>query len=281
MPELPEVEVARLAIEPCLTGQIVRHASCRTPRLRVPLDPELTKHLRNRMIVRVDRRGKYLLFECAHNDGKQAGPASGWLIIHLGMSGTLRICPVDTPAQAHDHFDLVFSDRLLRFCDPRRFGLVVWHPENVPDNHPLLAGLGPEPFADDIDAAWLQGALTGRRGPIKPALMDNRLLVGVGNIYASESLFRAGISPLRAANQISRQRCGRLLAEIRITLHDAIAAGGSSLRDYVHLDGSHGCFQLAHAVYGREGEACPKCGKAIRQIRQAGRSTYYCPGCQH
>lgn len=282
MPELPEVEVARQAIEPHLSGQVISDAICRTPRLRAPLDPELGNKLRGNRIGSIVRRGKYLLVECRTATALQepSTPPAGWLIIHLGMSGSLRLCPINTPPLIHDHFDLVFGQQLLRLHDPRRFGAVVWHVGAPIDTNPMLARLGPEPFSDELDGDWLHHALSRRHGPIKPALMDSHLLVGVGNIYASESLFRAGISPLRAADQISRQRCDRLLAEIRATLAEAIAAGGSSLRDYVHTDGGSGCFQLAHSVYEREGEPCLRCGRPIRLARQAGRSTYYCPGCQ-
>lgn len=282
MPELPEVEVARQAIEPQLRGRLISDATCRTARLRTPLDPGLGDLLRGRRVASVGRRAKYLLLECrSENSGPTAGtPATGWLIIHLGMSGSLRLCPLGTPPSPHDHFDLVLGQQLLRLRDPRRFGAVVWHAGGPVESHPLLARLGPEPFAAELDADWLHAALARRRGPIKPALMDNHLLVGVGNIYASESLYRAGISPLRAAHRISRQRCGMLLGEVQATLREAIAAGGSSLRDYVHTDGGSGCFQLAHAVYERSGEPCLRCGHAIAQIRQAGRSTYYCPQCQ-
>jgi formamidopyrimidine-DNA glycosylase len=279
MPELPEVEVARQAIEPHLSGQLIGDAICRTARLRAPLDPELGNRLRGKRIGTVARRGKYLLIEC-NTAPPHASPPAGWLIIHLGMSGSLRLCPINTPPQLHDHFDLVFGQQLLRLHDPRRFGAVVWHTGEPVESNPLLARLGPEPFADELDGDWLHHALSRRHGPIKPALMDSHLLVGVGNIYASESLFRAGISPLRAADRISRQRCGRLLDEIRATLAEAIAAGGSSLRDYVHTDGGSGCFQLAHSVYERDGQPCRRCGRPIRLARQAGRSTYYCPGCQ-
>jgi len=288
MPELPEVEVARRAIEPHLCGQSIAGAACRTASLRVPLDPALSQRLSGLSIHAVRRRGKYLLIDCraAPTPNHSPDTRSGWLLIHLGMSGSLRLCPADTPAMLHDHFDLILGQQLLRLHDPRRFGAVVWipgapdAPGSSPDEHPSLAALGPEPFDPTIDGDWLHAALAKRRGPIKPALMDNHLLVGVGNIYASESLFRAGISPLRAAHRISPARCERLLDEVRLTLDEAIRAGGSSLRDYVHTDGGAGCFQLAHAVYERNGEPCLRCSTPIRQIRQAGRSTYYCPHCQ-
>ena len=282
MPELPEVEVARRTIEPHLTGQTIVDATCRTASLRAPLNPALGTLLRDREIGAVTRRAKYLLIECratASFRGTEK-PHAGWLIIHLGMSGSLHLCPIGTPPGRHDHFDLVLPGQLLRLHDPRRFGIVVWHTGTNSDTSQLLAHLGPEPFDDSIDGNWLHQALTRRHGPIKPALMDNRLMVGIGNIYASESLFRSGISPLRGANRISKERCARLLDQIRATLTEAIDAGGSSLRDYVHTDGSSGCFQLAHLVYGRQDQPCVRCKSPIRKLTQTGRSTYYCPRCQ-
>ena len=279
MPELPEVEVARRTIAPELIDQTVSAAVCRTTRLRWPLDPDLATVLVGRTVAEVRRRGKYLLLACNKPPG-QTSARSGWLLIHLGMSGSLSITPKGTPAKAHDHFDLVLGAKLLRLHDPRRFGAVIWHPDPDIDAHPLLATLGPEPFDPTLDGDWLYQALSGRRSPIKPALMDSHLIVGIGNIYASESLFRAGISPLRAAHRISPARCAQLLEAARSTLTEAIAAGGSSLRDYVHTDGGVGCFQLQCSVYERNGEPCRHCNTPIRIVRQAGRSTYYCPRCQ-
>ena len=274
MPELPEVEVSRRGIALDLEGRQISGARVGCPRLRVDLDPRLPALLGGRTVTAVARRGKYLLLTCR-------GPHdTGTLIIHLGMSGSLQFVPAGTPPQPHDHFDLVLPDQLLRFRDPRRFGLVVWHPDAHPEQHPLLAHLGPEPLTPAFSGAWLHGALARRRQAIKPVLMDASLVVGVGNIYAAESLFRSGISPLRAANRISAPRCDALATAIKETLSDAIAAGGSSVRDYVHSDGKAGCFQVCCAVYDRTGAPCPRCGTPIRQIRQAGRSTFYCPGCQ-
>ncbi|MDR2637221.1 MAG: bifunctional DNA-formamidopyrimidine glycosylase/DNA-(apurinic or apyrimidinic site) lyase, partial [Zoogloeaceae bacterium] len=233
-------------------------------------------------LAEIRRRGKYLLFHWP--------TAGGWLILHLGMSGSLRLVPGDggndendglgAPPGKHDHFDLVFPQTILRFKDPRRFGRIDWQPGEDPLVHPLLASLGMEPLSPGFTPAWLAGALAGRRSPIKPLLMDARFLVGVGNIYASESLFRAGISPLRAAGKIGKQRLEKLAAAIQETLREAIAAGGSSLRDYVHSDGGAGSFQLHAAVYGRAGQPCPRCGTALRRILQSGRASFYCPRCQ-
>jgi formamidopyrimidine-DNA glycosylase len=274
MPELPEVEVSRRGIAPDLEGRTILGAAVRCARLRLDLDPQLPEILRGRQVRRVTRRGKYLLLDCP------GAADSGTLIIHLGMSGSLRFVAPGTPPQAHDHFDLAIADRLLRFRDPRRFGLIVWIPGPDPLAHPLFAHLGPEPLGPEFTGRWLHQALQRRSQAIKPVLMDASLVVGVGNIYASESLFRSGISPLRAANRIAARRCDALAAAVQATLADAIAAGGSSVRDYVHSDGGAGCFQISAAVYERAGEPCRQCGTPIRQIRQAGRSTFYCPHCQ-
>jgi len=269
MPELPEVEVSRRGLLPYLPGKRVRQAVVRTPKLRHEIPPELPALLAGRTLRDIRRRGKYLLFEFAH----------GTLILHLGMSGSLRLVAPGTPPQKHDHFDLAFADTVMRLRDPRRFGTLVWT-EDEPETHPLLAVLGLEPLSAEFDGEWLHAALKNRSAPIKQTLMDGHLLVGVGNIYASESLFRAGISPLRAANRIARPRCARLADAVRETLTDSIAAGGSSVRDYVHSDGGAGCFQLACAVYDREGDPCHTCGAPIRSTRQGGRSTFWCPQCQ-
>lgn len=278
MPELPEVEVSRLGIAPLLEGRQLLGAITRCPRLRTELDPGLGEILAGCTIETVRRRAKYLLIDCRRSAA--AAPRSGTLIIHLGMSGSLRFVAPGTPPQTHDHVDLLLADRLLRYRDPRRFGLVVWHPGDDVERHPLLAALGPEPLDPSFDGAWLHAALARRSQAIKPVLMDANLVVGIGNIYAAEALFRAGISPLRPANRIAAPRCDLLAGSIQETLRQAIAAGGSSVRDYVHSDGGAGCFQLQCAVYERAGAPCVQCGRPVRQIRQAGRSTYYCPACQ-
>lgn len=277
MPELPEVEVCRRGIAPELVGEVVRGVVIRVPKLRHEIPRLLADLLPGCEIAAVRRRAKYLLIDC-----RRAG-VEGSLIIHLGMSGNLRFVPGDLPPEKHDHFDLVLTNQILRFADPRRFGVVLWQPgpPALAERHPLLASQGLEPLSGDFTVDWLYAALARRSGPIKPALMDSHLVVGIGNIYASESLFRAGISPLRAVNRISRARYGVLVPAIRETLSDAIAAGGSSIRDYVHSDGGAGCFQIQAGVYDRAGEPCLRCGGVVKQVRQAGRSTYYCSGCQH
>lgn len=276
MPELPEVEVCRRGIAPELVGEVVHGVVIRAPRLRHEIPRLLIDMLPGCRIVAVRRRAKYLLIDC-RGDGVE-----GSLIVHLGMSGNLRFVPPDMPAEKHDHFDLVLAHQILRFADPRRFGVILWQPgpPEVAEQHPLLVTQGLEPLSDAFTPDWLFAALTGRSGPIKPILMDSHLVVGIGNIYASESLFRAGISPLRAANRISRARYDILVPAIRETLSDAIAAGGSSIRDYVHSDGGAGCFQIQAGVYDRAGQPCLRCGGVVRQIRQSGRSTFYCAGCQ-
>jgi len=276
MPELPEVEVCRRGIAPELTGETICAVVRRAPKLRQPIPATLDELLPGCRIDAVRRRGKYLLIDC------QRPGLEGTLIVHLGMSGHLRFVPPDLPPGKHDHFDLVLSRQTLRLADPRRFGLVLWQPGSpaTADSHPLLAVLGVEPLTDAFTGDWLHSALARRHGPVKPVLMDSHMVVGIGNIYASESLFRAGISPLRAASRISQLRCLTLADAIRATLSEAIAAGGSSIRDYVHSDGSTGWFQIQAGVYDRAGEDCRRCGGVVRQLRQAGRSTYYCPGCQ-
>jgi formamidopyrimidine-DNA glycosylase len=279
MPELPEVEVSRLGLIPHLTGQPIVEAVFRVPKLRHALPPELAAKLAGKRVRAIRRRGKYLLFDCAdaHANGDEDG---GWLIVHLGMSGSLRLVPVGAPAQKHDHVDLVFPGTILRFRDPRRFGSLSWHEGADVERHPSLAALGMEPLSPEFDGDWLYAATRRRNTPVKPLLMDSHFLVGVGNIYAAEALFRAGIAPTRAAMGIGRQRCRRLAAAIRATLEAAIAAGGSSIRDYVHSDDGAGSFQVRCAVYGRAGQPCPVCGAPICTLRQAGRSTFHCPRCQ-
>lgn len=277
MPELPEVEVCRRGLQPELVGSLIEGVVIRSPKLRLPIPPALADLLPGCHIVAVRRRGKYLLLDCL------GAAVQGTLIIHLGMSGNLRFVPRNLAPARHDHFELVLAHQILRLADPRRFGVVHWQPglPEAAETHPLLATQGIEPLSDAFTVDWLYAANARRGGPIKPVLMDSHLVVGIGNIYASESLFRARISPLRAANRISRARYELLVPAIRDTLSAAIAAGGSSIRDYVHSDGGAGCFQIQAAVYDRDGQPCLSCGGLIKQIRQAGRSTYYCPACQH
>lgn len=274
MPELPEVEVCRRGLLPGVLGHPILGVAVRFPRLREPIPPDLPQRLENCVVAGIERRGKYLLFDC------RRGNERGWLIVHLGMSGSLRLTKNPEPPGRHDHVDIVFAGMVLRYHDPRRFGVIEWQPGEAPELHPLLAVLGIEPLGPAFSGAWLHRISRGRRGPIKNLLMDARILVGVGNIYAAESLYRAGISPLRPAGRLGIKSCERLAATVRETLGDAIAAGGSSIRDYVHHDGGSGWFQLTCAVYGRAGEPCRRCGSIVRLARQGGRSTFYCPHCQ-
>lgn len=277
MPELPEVEVSRLGLLPELAGRFITGAVTRTPKLRYPLPANLGKKLTGARLANIRRRAKYLLFDIDHLPGGKTAT----LILHLGMSGSLRIVTPDTPPQTHDHVDIDFGNKILRLRDPRRFGALLWHDNTTSiENHPLIQVLGVEPLEEVFDGEWLHGHLRKRTGPIKPVLMDSHMVVGIGNIYAAESLFLSGISPLRAAQRISAARCDALADAVKQTLSAAVAAGGSSVRDYVHSDGGAGCFQLQCAVYEREGEPCVSCGKPVRKIRQAGRSTFYCPRCQ-
>ncbi len=269
MPELPEVEVTRLGLLPEFVGRSVSDVVLRAPALRYPLPKGLGRRLVGTRLRGISRRGKYLLL----------GFDSGHLLIHLGMSGSLRVVAADLPAEKHDHVDLAFGDKVLRLRDPRRFGAMLWLTGD-PAGHSLIAVLGMEPLSDEFTPANLRERLAGRKTAIKQALMDSHIVVGVGNIYASESLFRAGIDPRRAAGSIAPARLARLVPAVRSTLQDAIAAGGSSLRDFIHSDGSSGYFQQFHDVYGRAGEPCRACGTAIRSLRQGGRATYYCPHCQ-
>ena len=270
MPELPEVETTRRGLEPHLVGQRIKAVVIRHAGLRHPVSNELPHALPGLTILSLERRGKYLLLDC----GK------GWLILHLGMSGSLRILPAAAPAEKHDHFDLVLaSGHCMRLRDPRRFGAILWT-KAPPESHPLLTNLGVEPLTAAFDGDFLYRVSRGRRTPIKQFLMDSHIVVGVGNIYANEALFAAGISPKTAAGRIGKVRCTRLAALVKDILNRAIAAGGSTLRDFVNSAGNPGYFQQQYGVYGRTGQPCRHCGATVRQLRQGQRSTFYCPGCQ-
>lgn len=269
MPELPEVETTRRGLEPLLVGQSIMNLEVREPRLRWPVDPSLPARLRNERIVSVERRGKYLLI----------ATRNGCLIWHLGMSGSLRYLNDPGVPQSHDHLDLVLSTgACVRFNDPRRFGSV--HFSDAPENHWLLASLGPEPLSDDFSGYHLWRSARGRRVAIKQHIMNSRIVTGVGNIYANEALFRSRIHPRRAAGRISRQRLDALAASIKHVLADAIRAGGTTLRDFVGGDGRPGYFQQTLAVYGRGGEPCRECAAPLKQVVIGQRATYYCPRCQ-
>ena len=269
MPELPEVETTRAGLLPRLQHRTLMRIVVRNPRLRWPVPDDLEARLGGLTLEGIGRRGKYLLFDF--------GAATQ--IVHLGMSGSLRLLPIDTPPQKHDHFDLLLGDTLLRLRDPRRFGAVLWARGSV-DAHPLLRHLGLEPLSRALDGRRLHALTRGRRASIKQFLMDGRRIVGIGNIYANESLFRAAIDPRTPARRLSLERCSRLAASIKQTLRAAIRAGGSTLRDFVGSDGHPGDFQQRYRVYDRAGRPCPRCGATIRRVLQGQRSTFYCPGCQ-
>lgn len=270
MPELPEVETTRRGITSAVTGVRVKNVILRQPSLRWPVPESLVRELPGKTIGSVRRRAKYLLF----------GAGDHVLMIHLGMSGRLRLVPSDAPAARHDHLDIQLdSGWMMRYHDPRRFGSAHWFPGPA-DLHPLLAHLGPEPLDDAFDGERLHRLSRGRRASVKTFIMNSSVVVGVGNIYASEALHMARIHPARAAGRISLSR-HRLLADaIRAVLARAIEAGGTTLRDYVGVDGGQGWFQLELAVYGKAGQPCPRgCGK-IRMTVIGQRASYFCPGCQ-
>ncbi|MBZ6066885.1 bifunctional DNA-formamidopyrimidine glycosylase/DNA-(apurinic or apyrimidinic site) lyase [Aeromonas schubertii] len=270
MPELPEVEVSRQGIAPWLTGIAVTRVVVRDGRLRWPVPGEI-QELAGLTLRRVARRAKYLLLETDF----------GTAILHLGMSGSLRVLPIGTPAGKHDHVDIEFANgKLLRLNDPRRFGALLWTRDPA-EAHALLARLGPEPLTDAFSADYLAQRAKGRSTAIKQFLMDNQVVVGVGNIYANEALFAAGIHPKRAAGNISRERLGRLVEEIKRVLNEAIAQGGTTLKDFTSADGKPGYFVQRLQVYGRAGEPCHTCGSEIRSLRLGQRNTFFCPHCQH
>jgi formamidopyrimidine-DNA glycosylase len=276
MPELPEVEVTRRGVAPHIDGRIVDRVLTRRDGLRWPFPPGLSELLAGRRILHTGRRGKYLLIAFDH----------GTLIIHLGMSGHLRMLPLDTEVKKHDHFDLVVGNdsgpQVLRMNDPRRFGAVLWHPgdDGELDQHILLRGLGVEPLENGFSGELLYRETRKRSAPIKQVLLAGDIVVGVGNIYACESLFRAGINPKTPAARIGRERYNRLAEAIRLILSEAIVQGGSTLRDFIAVNGQSGYFQQTYFVYDRAGVPCRNCGAEIRQIKQGQRSTFYCVNCQ-
>lgn len=269
MPELPEVETTRRGIAPHVVGREIAAVDVREPRLRWPVAPELPSALAAQRIDSLERRGKYLLLRTL----------GGTLLVHLGMSGSLRYLPEPAPPGAHDHIDVRFTGGgLLRFHDPRRFG--SFHLSAEPERHPLLKDLGPEPLSEGFDAEYLWRTCRGRAVAIKQHLMNGRVVVGVGNIYANEALFRAGLHPARAAGRIARARFEPLVTAVRDVLGDAIADGGTTLRDYVGADGNPGYFRQRLYVYERAGKPCRVCGHPVRQFTQGQRSTYWCAHCQ-
>ncbi len=269
MPELPEVETTRRGIEPWLTGETIEAVIVRDRRLRWPVPEDLERRLAGQTIKGLRRRSKYIFFDVA----------DGSAMLHLGMSGSVRIIDPDEPPGKHDHVDIrLDSGKAMRFRDPRRFGSLLWADD--PAAHPLIAGLGPEPLSDEFDGDTLWRASRGRKIAIKPFIMTASVVVGVGNIYASESLFAAGIHPKRAAGRVSRERYQKLAEAIRSVLQRAIDAGGTTLRDFHGGDGEPGYFKQQLDVYGRDGRKCRRCGGEVRSVVLGQRSTFYCPDCQ-
>jgi formamidopyrimidine-DNA glycosylase len=270
MPELPEVETTRRGIRAAIVGRTVRAFDLRERRLRWPVEPAIATEIAGQRVLDVERRAKYLLIRLER----------GTLIAHLGMSGSLRVMPAGSARLLHDHYDVVLdSGQCLRFNDPRRFGSLHWCTGD-PHEHALLSSLGPEPLGATFDAGYLAVRAKGRKTAVKLFLMDQRIVVGVGNIYASEVLFRAGVRPRRAAGRVRRAEWARIVGAIRDVLADAIRQGGTTLRDYVNADGAPGYFRQELYVYERTGEPCRRCATPIRHFVQGQRSTYYCPRCQ-
>ena len=270
MPELPEVETTCRGIAPHITGKKINNVIIRERRLRWPVPKGLAAKLENKKVRSVTRRGKYILIHV--NDG--------YLILHLGMSGRLHVIDSRTPVIKHDHVDIVFANgKCLRFHDPRRFGSIHWT-GSEPTQHKLLNKLGVEPLDNGLTAGYLYEKSRKRKAAIKQIIMDSHIVVGVGNIYASESLFLAGINPKRAAGKISHARYEKLVAAIKQVLSAAIKQGGTTLRDFTQADGKPGYFKQKLNVYGREGEACVVCGNPIKQFTQGQRATYYCSQCK-
>jgi formamidopyrimidine-DNA glycosylase len=270
MPELPEVETTRRGLEPHLTGQTILRLTVHDHRLRWPVDARLPQTLAGQHVLSVERRAKYLLLRLTH----------GTVLWHLGMSGSLRIVPSDLPVDPHDHIDLTLtSGHTVRFNDPRRFGSLIYVTGD-PQAHPLLAKLAPEPFDRAFDAQYLWRISRRRRVSVKQLIMNGQLVTGVGNIYASEVLFQAGIRPRRQGRSLKRDETARLVTAIRKVLKQAIRVGGTTLRDYVNPQGNPGYFRQKLFVYERADEPCRNCGTPIRSFTQGQRSTYYCPTCQ-
>jgi formamidopyrimidine-DNA glycosylase len=270
MPELPEVETTRRGLVPHVVGRRIHDVVVRNRNLRWPVPRDLARRMRGERVLDIRRRGKYLLFDFP----------KGHLLVHLGMSGRLSRVAREEPPRIHDHVDLQLEGSdAVRLTDPRRFGAMLWV-NGPPERHVLLRGLGMEPLERGFDGEALQRSARGRRIAVKHFLMNARVVTGVGNIYASEALFRAGIHPLRSVARISRTRWDRLALAVRETLESALEAGGTTLRDYASLEGRPGEFGTKCAVYGREGEPCLACGTPIKALRQGQRSTFYCPGCQ-
>jgi formamidopyrimidine-DNA glycosylase len=268
MPELPEVETTTRGLAPHITDKVVEAVNIYQPQLRWPIPDDL-KQLEGQVSGIITRRAKYMLWQFE----------TGSVVMHLGMSGTMRVVDADTPLKKHDHFEVIFNDgKALRLNDPRRFGAILWQPQGQSLN--VIESLGPEPLSEDFDGEYLHDKLSKRKGAIKNAIMTNAVVVGVGNIYASESLFLSGIHPKRAANRVSLKRCRLLAFNIKQVLEKAIKQGGTTLKDFTQADGSPGYFAQELNVYGRENQACNRCQTPIKNIVLGQRSSFYCPKCQ-
>jgi formamidopyrimidine-DNA glycosylase len=269
MPELPEVEITKQGLLP-LINQTVKSVAIRNSAMRWPIPMHLPETLANQKLLTLSRRAKYI----------QLGFENGTLLVHLGMSGSISLLDRNYPPEKHDHFDILFQGgQIMRLNDPRRFGAVLWAGLN-PASHPLLLNLGPEPLEESFDGPYLHRQLQSRKAAIKTSIMDAHLVVGVGNIYANEALFRSGIHPQTIANQLSLAKCKKLVCEIKATLCDALEAGGSSLRDFAAVNGNSGYFQQSYYVYGRTEKPCKVCKTLIKCIRLGQRSTFFCNKCQ-
>lgn len=270
MPELPEVETTRSGIEPHLLGQTIQDIIIRQPRLRWPVPQKLKQLLPGQQVLAVERRAKYLFLRLT----------KGTIIIHLGMSGSLRILPANSQPGSHDHIDILLDKTCLRLRDPRRFGALLWTAVD-PTKHKLIKYLGPEPLSDEFDGDYLYRLSRSRKVAVKNFIMDSKVVVGVGNIYASESLFRAGINPIRSSCCIAQKRYVDLAEEIKQVLSEAIEQGGTTLKDFQREDGSAGYFAQKLQVYGRENNPCMNCGRPIVKRTIGQRSSFYCTYCQH
>ena len=278
VPELPEVETTRRGIEPHIVGRRITAVVIRDARLRWPVPPQLPETLVDTCFTRARRRAKYLLLDSAATDRNPQSKGGGTLMIHLGMSGSLRIVAQSEPPTFHDHIDIVLDDgRCLRYHDPRRFGSFHWL---TSDRHPLLDHLGPEPLDGEFSGDYLYARSRGRKTSVKQFLMDGRIVVGVGNIYANEALFLAGVRPTRPAGRIALARYQRIAEEVQAILAGAIEQGGTTLRDFVGGDGKPGYFAQRLRVYGRAGLPCRECNTVLSEVRQNNRSTVFCPSCQ-
>lgn len=271
MPELPEVETSRRGISPHTLGKYFKAVLIRQSQLRWPIPAHIATTLIGLRLDSIERRGKYLLLITAQ----------GTLLIHLGMSGNLRITSQDQAAGKHDHIDFIFDDdTVLRFNDQRKFGCILWETGNI-DKHPLLASLGPEPLSPAFNSEYLQHRASKRSVPIKTLIMNSRIVVGVGNIYASEALFMANVQPTRAAGSVTQQEHQQIVSSIKTVLQQAIDQGGTTLRDFINAEGKPGYFQQSLSVYGREGQPCLRCSEPVRHIKINQRASYFCDQCQH